>query len=96
MTIFGREPIAWIGIIAAVAIAVIQTLLGQGVISDVAAGKAIDLTTALGQVLTIIVPLVAALAGRTQVTPTVAPKLLQGTIVTVQTPPGQPDTKTTL
>lgn len=96
MSIFGRQPVVWIGIIAAVVIAVVQTLLGQGVISDVTAGKAIDAVNALGQLLTVLAPVIAALVARTQVTPVSSPVLPQGTKVTVVTPPASPNTTTTL
>ena len=96
MTIFGREPAFWIGVIGAVAVAVIQTLAGQGVISDVAAGKTIDTLTLLQQLLTILVPVIAGLVIRTQVTPVAAPALPSGTKVTVITPPANPNTTTTV
>lgn len=96
MQIFGRQPVVWVGIIAAVAIAVVQTLSGQGVISDVTAGKAIDMTNALGQVLTIAIPIILNYAAHTQVTPVSSPVLPQGTKVTVVTPPATPNTTTTL
>lgn len=96
MTIFGRQPVVWIGIIASVAVAVVQALLGQGVISDVTAGKAVDTVNALGQILTVLAPVIAALVARTQVTPVSSPVLPQGTKVTVVTPPGSPNTTTTL
>jgi hypothetical protein len=41
VTIFGREPVAWVGVIVALAIAIIQTLTGQGVLDDAIAGRAI-------------------------------------------------------
>jgi len=95
MTIFGRQPAVWIGIIVSCILAVISTLLGQGVISDALAGKVTDLVTATGQILTILSPLIAGLLIRQTVTPVVAPSLPQGTTVTVTSPAG-PDTKTTL
>lgn len=95
MTIFGRQPVVWIGIIAAVVIAVVQTLLGQGVISDAAAGKAVDFTNALAQVLTILAPVIAALVSRTQVTPVSSPVLPAGTKVTVVPPPAAATATTT-
>lgn len=87
MTIFGREPVAWIGVIVAFAIVLIQTALGQGIISDAVAGKAIDATNALAQVASIFVPIiVGTLAQRQAVTPTAAPALPAGTTVTVYQP----------
>ena len=87
MTIFGREPVAWVGIIVAFAIAIIQTALGQGVISDAIAGQAIEATNALAQVATIFVPIIIGIfATRKAVTPTASPALPQGTEVTVYQP----------
>lgn len=87
MKIFGREPVAIVGIIVAFAIAIIQTALGQGVISDAVAGKAIDATNALAQVATIFVPIIVGIfATRQAVTPTADPALPTGTTVTVYEP----------
>ncbi len=87
MKLFGREPVAWVAVIVAVAIAVIQTLTGQGVLSDAVAGKAIDATNAVAQIATILVPIiVGALATRQAVTPLSAPALPAGSAVTAYTP----------
>jgi hypothetical protein len=87
MTIFGREPVAWVGVIVALAIAIIQTLTGQGVLSDAVAGKAIDATNALAQVATIFIPIVIGIfATRQAVTPVAAPALPAGSAVTAYTP----------
>jgi len=93
---FGREPVVVIGIAASVVIAVIQTLSGQGVISDVTAGRALDGVNALQQILVLLAPIIASLLARTQVTPTSNPVLPQGTKVTVVTPPASPNTTTTV
>lgn len=87
MKLFGREPVAWVGVLVAVAIAVIQTLTGQGVLDDAVAGRAVDATNALAQLATIIIPIVVGIfATRQAVTPTAAPALPQGTTVTVYEP----------
>ena len=86
MTIFGREPAFWIGLIVTLILGVVTTLAGNGLISDVVAGKAIDLTNAIAQLATLLAPLVAALIIRQGVTPVAAPKLDQGTVVTVAAP----------
>jgi hypothetical protein len=96
MTIFGRQPVFWIGVIASAVIAVVQVLSGNGVISDVVAGKAMDATNALAQVITILAPVIAAMISRTQVTPVASPALPQGTKVTVITPPQNPNTTVTV
>lgn len=85
MQILGREPVAWAGIIAAVAIAVIQTLAGQGVISDVTSGKALDAVNALSSVAVIVLPIILNYLARQKVTPTAAPVLPAGTPVTTPT-----------
>jgi hypothetical protein len=95
-TIFGKEPVVIIGIAASCVIAVVQVLSGNGVISDVAAGKAIDATNAMAQIITILAPAIAALIARPQVTPVASPALPQGTKVTVITPPANPNTTTTV
>src|SRR5689334_3596842 len=87
MTIFGREPVAWIGVIVALAITIIQTLSGQGVISDAVAGRSVDAVNALAQVATIFVPIIIAIfVQRKAVTPLSAPALPVGTTVTAYTP----------
>lgn len=97
MTILGREPVAWIGIIVAIVISVLQTAAGEGLISDALKGEAINATNALAQVATIFVPIIVGIiATRRVVTPTAAPALPQGTSVTVITPGDAPNTTTTL
>lgn len=96
MTIFGREPVAWVGIIAAFAIAIIQTANGQGLISDALAGRAVDLTNSLAPLAVVLVPLIAAALTRRAVTPVAAPALPAGTTVTVITPPTSPNHTTVL
>lgn len=97
MTWFGREPVAWVGIIAAIAIALIQTIAGQGLISSALEGKAIDFTNALSSVALILVPLfLNVLVARPVVTPTAAPSLPAGTTVTVIQPGSTPNTTATV
>jgi hypothetical protein len=95
-TIFGKEPVVIIGVIASCVIAVIQVLSGQGIITDVIAGHVIDATKALTQILTILAPVIAAFLARPQVTPVANPTLPQGTVVNVVTPPASPNTTTTI
>ena len=94
--VFGRQPAVWIGVIASCILAVVTTLLGQGIISDALAGRVTDLVNASAQILTILAPVIAGLVIRTQVTPVAAPVLPQGTKVTVVTPPETPNTTTTV
>lgn len=60
--IFGREPVFWIGVIAAIAIAIVQTLFGQGLITQSTQDTIVNFVNAL-------VPLLAALIARQFVTP---------------------------
>lgn len=87
MTIFGRQPVAWVGVIVAVAIAIIQALTGQGVISDAVAGRSIDAVNSLASVAIIFLPLILnVLIAKPAVTPISDPALPAGTTVTVYTP----------
>jgi ABC-type transporter Mla maintaining outer membrane lipid asymmetry permease subunit MlaE len=85
MTIFGKLPAFWIGLVATIVVGVITTLNGNGIISDVDAGKVKDTVTAIVQLLTLLAPLLAGLVIHTQVTPTSAPTLPMGTSVTTPT-----------
>lgn len=96
MTIFGRQPAFWIGVIVSAILAVLSVFTEAGVLNEALAGRITDGVNALAQILTILAPLIAALLIRTQVTPTAAPVLDQGTKVTVITPEGQPNTTKTL
>jgi hypothetical protein len=80
--IFGREPVFWIGLIATIAIGIVSTLSGQGILSDAMAGKITDGVKALVQILTLMAPLLAGWVARKGVTPLVAPVLEIGTPVT--------------
>jgi hypothetical protein len=91
MTILGRTPALWIGIIVSVVIAVVQTLQGNGVISDALAGHITDATNELGSLLTILAPFIAGVLIHPQVTPITAPALPAGTTVTVLTPGDAPN-----
>jgi len=93
--VFGRLPAFWIGLIVSIAIAVIQTLSGQGLISDATSGKAVDAVNWIGQLAVFAAPFITGMLIHTQVTPVAAPSLPQGTTVTVTSPNG-PSTTTTL
>jgi uncharacterized membrane protein len=96
MTIFGRQPAFWIGLIVTLVLGVVQTLTGNGLISEVTAGQTTDLVNSTAQLLVLLAPLIAGLLIRTQVTPVANPSLPQGTRVEVVTPEGQPNLTTTL
>ncbi len=61
-SIFGHEPVFWVGVVTACVIAVIQTLGGQGVITANQQDTIANLVTAIS-------PIVAALVARQFVTP---------------------------
>jgi len=89
-----REPAVVIGIIGTVALAVIQSLSGQGVIGpDIAA-------TVIGFIDNTATPvpldgwgllLITGIVIRFFVTSASAPAVKEGTLVTVVTPPGEPN-----
>lgn len=80
--ILGREPAA----IAAVVAIAINLLISFG----------LQLTTEQVALINTLVIGVLGLIVRQVVTPTGAPSLPEGTVVNVETPAGQPDTKVTL
>ena len=94
--ILGREPAFWIGLVVTILVGIVNTLAGNGLISSVAAGKTADTLNLLGQLATILAPVIAGLLIRPVVTPTSAPVLPKGTVVTVVTPVAQPNTSATL
>jgi hypothetical protein len=96
MKIFGKEPAFWIGLIVTLIVGVVQTLSGNGLISDIVAGKVIDLVNAFSQVALLMAPVIAALIIRGGVTPTSQPSLEQGTKLTVITPGDNPNFQTTV
>ena len=67
--IFGRQPAMWIGIIAACVLAVVQTLLGQGVISEALAGNLTLGVNALAQLITLLIPVFAGYVTKQYVAP---------------------------
>lgn len=86
MTIFGREPAAWIGLIVSIIAAVLGVLFGQGFITDIQAGRVTDLVEAVSGLLYTLLPFITALLIRQTVTPVAAPKLPEGTVVEVASP----------
>lgn len=79
-TIFGRQPVVWIGIIASLAMAILQAVSVQPF--DVPGQPA----QTAANLIKIISPLIAAFIAQNFVTPTSAPVLPAGTAVT--TPEG--------
>ncbi len=71
MTIFGREPVAIVGIVTSVILAVVSALMGQGVISDALAGKVTDVVNAIAQLIVLALPAILnIIVARPRVTPT--------------------------
>jgi uncharacterized membrane protein len=96
MTIFGRQPAFWIGLIVTIIFGALQTLVGEGVISDALNSQITDGVNAIAQLLVLFAPLIAGLVIRQGVTPVAFPALDKGTKVTVITPEGMPNTTTVL
>lgn len=96
MTIFGRQPAVWIGIIVSCILAVVGVLSGEGVLSDALKGQITDGVNALAQILVLLAPVITGILIRPQVTPIAAPRLEQGTQVVVVTPEGEPNFTKTL
>jgi hypothetical protein len=89
--IFGREPAFWIGLIVTLILGVVQTLAGEGVISDTLAGRTMELTNSFAELLVLLLPLITGLLIRPTTTPLTAPSLPVNTPVLVagtgDTPP---------
>lgn len=88
-----REPAVVIGIIAAAALAVVQSLAGSGVVGQ-------DVADTIGKALAPdggwAVPIIVAVVTRFFVTSATAPTVKEGTEVTVLTPAGEPNKTVTV
>ena len=84
MTIFGRQPAFWIGLIVTLVLGALSTLVGEGVISDALAGQITDGVNAIAQLAVLLAPLITGLLIRPAVTPVAAPSLPVGTPVLVE------------
>lgn len=84
MTILGRQPAFWIGLIVSAVLAVLSVFVEGGVVSDALAGEITDGANAVTQVTAILAPLITGLLIRSQVTPVAAPSLPKGTEVKVE------------
>lgn len=96
MTIFGRQPAFWIGLIVTLILGALQTLSGQGVISDALNSQITDGVNAVAQLLVLLAPLITGLLIRPTVTPVSSPALPAGTNVTAITPEGQANYQVTV
>lgn len=67
MTFLGREPAFWIGLIVTIILGALQTIAGEGLISDVAEGQVRDAVNALAQLATLLAPFVAGIVIRQNV-----------------------------
>lgn len=81
-----REPAVVIGIVFAVVLAVVQTLVGEGVLGQDIGDT---VTRALDPTAGWALPIVVAVITRFFVTSAAAPTIKEGTTVTVVTPPGE-------
>lgn len=96
MMIWNRQPAAIIGIVVSCILAVVSVLTGEGVLSEALSGQITDGVNAAAQLIVLLAPLLTGLLIRTQVTPTAAPALPQGTTLTVVTPGDAPNRLTTV
>lgn len=64
-----REPALVIGSLVTIAVNVIATLQGGGLISDVFAGRATDIVQTAGSFIVALLPLITAAIVRTKVSP---------------------------
>ena len=69
MTIFGREPAVIIGLVVTIILGALQTLQGQGFISDATSGQITDGVNAVAQLAVLLAPLIAGILIRPRVTP---------------------------
>lgn len=81
--IFGRQPAFWIGLIVSIVLGAVQTIAGEGLISDAATGRVTDAVNATANLLLLVAPLLTGLLIRPTVTPVAAPKLEPGTTVEI-------------
>lgn len=82
MSIFGREVAVWIGILGTIILGAVQTLVGEGIISDALQGQIKNAVESIVQIAVLASPLIAGLFIRQGVTPVSAPQLPVGTVVT--------------
>jgi hypothetical protein len=71
--ILGREPAVIIGLVVTIVLGAVQTLTGQGFISDVTSGQITDGVNAIAQLAVLFAPLIAGILIRPRVTPYVKP-----------------------
>lgn len=65
--LFNKEPVLIITTIVTIVAGAIATLTGNGLISDVTAGKATDAVNGIGQLLVLLAPVIAGIVARGQV-----------------------------
>lgn len=85
------EPVRLVGIIATCILAVLSVLTGEGVISDALAGQITDGVEAVKELALILVPIIVTEIARKRSTSFAAPRVKEGTTVTVITPEGEPN-----
>lgn len=88
---FGREPARWIGLIVTILLGILQTLQGEGIVSDVVAGQVSDGINALAQLAVLLSPLIAGFIIRQQVySPVTTQAIANRAAVTGNTDIGEP------
>jgi len=89
--VFGREPAFWIGLAVSLVLGIVQTLTGNGLISDAAAGQVTDLVNAGAQLAVLVAPFVAGLLIRQNVySPDTTQKIADRAAATGNTDIGSP------
>lgn len=89
-TSFQRQPAVWIGIFVSCIFAVLQVLLGEGVVDTASADTVTNVVNSVASLLVTFLPLITALLIKPTVTPVAAPKLPVGTPVLIDPPSGAP------
>ena len=64
---FNKEPAVLIGIIVTVILGAVQTLTGEGIISEALAGTVTDLLNAGAQLVVLLIPIITGILIRSQV-----------------------------
>ena len=89
--IFGRQPAFWIGLIVTLVLGALQTLAGEGLISEASKGQITSAVEALAQLLVLAGPLIAGLVIRQNVySPDTTQKIADRAAATGNTNIGEP------
>ena len=88
---FTAEPARLIGLVVTLALGILQTLQGEGIVSDALAGQITDAINALAQILVLLSPLIAGFLIRQRVySPDTTQKIADRAATTGNTDIGTP------